>query len=74
MNIKLKAAGITAALIVAGTVITSIIQIAFTPDQVLKGIGLLCIVGLVYVFYKLVLINLEYTQKLQEINDSRKVD
>lgn len=72
MNIKIKAAGITVGLIISAFAIAELAHAGlsyFKPEQVMNALGYLAIAGLVYVFYKLVLANLEYKESLQKIKD-----
>ena len=68
MNIKLKAAGITAALIVSAIALLEVLKLAtanFTTEQISTVVSLVCMSVLVYFMYKLVLIQLEISKKDQ---------
>lgn len=62
MNIKLKAAGITAALIVSAIALLEVLKLAtanFTREQLADGFAWACMGVLVFCMYKLVLIQLQ---------------
>jgi hypothetical protein len=65
MNIKLKAAGITAALIVSAIAFLKVLSLAtanFTTEQISTAVSLVCMSVLVYFMYKLVLTQLEISK------------
>ena len=62
MNIKIKAAAITAGLLFAAIAASEIIRLAaanFTKEQISDGIAWVCMSILVFCMYKVVLIQLE---------------
>lgn len=74
MNIKAKAAAITAGLIVAAIVATELIRAAvnyLTTDQLADLFGSAFGAFFVYCAYRGVLSHLEYKKALQDMQDSR---
>lgn len=72
MNIKVKAAGITAGLIVSAFAVAQILHMIseyLSPEQVMSAIGWGGIALLTWLFYKLVLTNLEYKESLKKLNE-----
>ena len=71
MNLKLKAALQTAgvlAVICTVSVVVQLLLTGLTADEISKILSVGSITLLVYCMYQLVLSRLEYTQKLEEIN------
>lgn len=74
MNIKVKAAGITAGIFISTIAVVEILRFvldALTPDQVLSILGYGSISLLIWMFYKLVLTNLEHKESIQKIRDTK---
>ena len=71
MNIKLRAALQTAgvlAVICTVSVVVQLLLTGLTADEISKILSVGSIALLIYCMYQLVLSRLEYTQKLEEIN------
>ena len=71
MNLKLKAALQTAGVLAVITSVSIGVQLlltGLTADEISKILSVGSITLLVYCMYQLVLSRLEYTQKLEEIN------
>jgi len=71
MNIKLRAALQTAGVLAVICTVSVVIQLlltGLTADEISKILSVGSITLLVYCMYQLVLSRLEYTQKLEEIN------
>ena len=70
MNLKQKAALHTAGLfatIIGASVVVSYAASLITVAQVQYGIGVLCICGLVFTMYQVVLSRLEYKESLNQM-------
>ena len=73
MNIKLKAALITAGVFFAGYVaalLMNFIAETFTTEQVFYGVMVLCLAGLSYLMYGVVLARLEMEESMKKLSDS----
>lgn len=73
MNIKLKAAVITAGIFASAVVVVSVLDAVFknlTAEQVANIFSWGCMALLAFCFYKLVLINLEHKESLKKIREA----
>jgi len=71
MNIKLRAALQTAGILAVICTVSVVVQLlltGLTADEISKILSVGSITLLVYCMYQLVLSRLEYTQKLEEVN------
>ena len=74
MNIKVKAAAITAGLIVGAIATVGLIHVVanvFTTEQITTFVESVFVAFIVYGIYQLILGRLEYQNTLKKIQDSR---
>jgi hypothetical protein len=72
MNLKLKAALYTAGLIatiVGASIVVSYIASLMTAAQGMYLLGVLCISGMVYTMYGIMLARMEYNESLKRMNE-----
>jgi hypothetical protein len=72
MNLKLKAALYTAGLvvtIVGASLLVSYIASIMTATQAVYLLGVLCISGMVYSMYGIMLARMEYNESLKRMNE-----
>ncbi len=74
MNIRVKAALLTAGMLAASTIIflaIGVIVNSLTGDQLMTLVGIAFIVFFVYILYGITLSRLEFDAKIKEIRDQK---
>lgn len=73
MNLKIKALFITAGLMLSALLASlglDFIRNTFTVEQISTGVMVVCMSGLVYLMYSLVLARLEMQENLKKLTDN----